>query len=105
MRLASLLAAILYTAHSLASHAIDPSQSLNSSTITLSSRDLPVGACNANTPCVNGACCGKNGECGYSPASCAAGCTSNCNAKAQCGQYAAEGSQKCPLNVCCSEFG
>ena len=27
------------------------------------------------------------------------------DAKAQCGPYAAEGNQKCPLNVCCSEFG
>jgi len=27
------------------------------------------------------------------------------DAKAQCGPYAAEGQQKCPLNVCCSEFG
>lgn len=27
------------------------------------------------------------------------------DAKAQCGPYAAEGMQKCPLNVCCSEFG
>ena len=27
------------------------------------------------------------------------------DAKAQCGPYAAAGQQKCPLNVCCSEFG
>ena len=27
------------------------------------------------------------------------------NAKAQCGPYAPQDSQKCPLNVCCSEFG
>jgi chitinase len=27
------------------------------------------------------------------------------DAKAECGPYAVEGSQKCPLDVCCSEFG
>lgn len=27
------------------------------------------------------------------------------DAKAECGPYAAEGDQGCPLNVCCSEFG
>ncbi|KAI1827703.1 glycosyl hydrolases family 18-domain-containing protein [Xylaria intraflava] len=71
----------------------------------LSRRDLPIGTCNAQTPCPNGACCGSNGLCGYSPAECGSGCTSNCNAKAACGQYGAPGSQNCPLNVCCSQFG
>lgn len=27
------------------------------------------------------------------------------NAKAECGPYAAAGNEKCPLNVCCSEYG
>ncbi|KAJ5501720.1 Glycoside hydrolase superfamily [Penicillium expansum] len=71
----------------------------------LQTRDLPTGTCNANTPCVNGACCGSDNLCGYSPKSCATGCQSNCNAKAECGPYAVAGSQGCPLNVCCSEFG
>lgn len=71
----------------------------------LQGRDLPTGTCNANTPCVNGACCGKDNLCGYSPKSCGSGCRSNCNAKAECGPYAAAGKEKCPLNVCCSEFG
>ncbi|KAI0467970.1 glycosyl hydrolases family 18-domain-containing protein [Xylaria cf. heliscus] len=68
-------------------------------------RDLPIGTCNADTPCPNGACCGSNGLCGYSPDECGSGCTSNCDAKAACGQYGTPGSQKCPLNVCCSQFG
>ncbi|KAK6000837.1 hypothetical protein QM012_003562 [Aureobasidium pullulans] len=68
-------------------------------------RDLPIGTCNSDTPCPNGACCGSNGLCGYSPTECGSGCTSNCNAKAQCGQYGTPGQQNCPLNVCCSQFG
>ncbi|ORY61420.1 uncharacterized protein BCR38DRAFT_525824 [Pseudomassariella vexata] len=72
----------------------------------LSGRDLPTGTCNADTPCVNAACCGTNGLCGYSPTECGAGnCTSNCDAKAECGQHGKEGSQECPLGVCCSQFG
>lgn len=67
---------------------------------------LPTGTCNAQTPCVNAACCGTNGLCGYSPSECGSGnCTSNCDAKAQCGQYAPPASSKCPLDVCCSQFG
>ncbi|KAH6871039.1 hypothetical protein B0T10DRAFT_417778 [Thelonectria olida] len=62
-------------------------------------------ACNKKKPCSNGACCGKSGVCGYGPDYCGKGCTSNCDAKAQCGKYAAKGETKCPLNVCCSEFG
>ncbi|KAI0888397.1 glycosyl hydrolases family 18-domain-containing protein [Annulohypoxylon maeteangense] len=73
--------------------------------LSLVSRALPIGTCNPNTPCPNGACCGSNGLCGYSPAECGTGCTSNCDAKAACGQYGKPGQQKCPLNVCCSEFG
>jgi hypothetical protein len=68
-------------------------------------RDLPIGTCNPDTPCPNGACCGSNGLCGYSPTECGSGCNSNCGAKAECGQYGTPGSQNCPLSVCCSEFG
>lgn len=91
-------------------------------------RALPIGTCNAQTPCENAACCGgkNNNLCGYSPGECGAGkffillnsnqttaekltskgnCTSNCDAKAECGQYGKSGQQKCPLNVCCSKFG
>lgn len=71
----------------------------------LNHRALPVGTCNKATPCVNGACCGSNGLCGYSPTACGNGCTSDCNAKAECGQYGTPGKQHCPLNVCCSKFG
>ena len=71
----------------------------------LNLRALPVGTCNSDTPCVNGACCGSNNLCGYSPTECGTGCSSNCNAKAECGQYGIPGQQRCPLNVCCSKFG
>ena len=30
-------------------------------------------------------------------------CTSNCNALADCGPFAAAGNLTCPLNVCCSK--
>ncbi|KAH9206557.1 hypothetical protein DL95DRAFT_375269 [Leptodontidium sp. 2 PMI_412] len=68
-------------------------------------RALPIGTCDPTTPCPNGACCGSNGLCGYSPTECGTGCLFNCDAKAACGQYGKPGSQTCPLNVCCSEFG
>ncbi|EFX05487.1 class 5 chitinase 1 [Grosmannia clavigera kw1407] len=89
----------------------------------LKARSLPTGTCNAETPYENDACCGSDNLCGYSPKSCSTGCQHNCeclytvscyihlltmspgDAKAECGPYAAEGEQKCPLNVCCSEFG
>ena len=74
-------------------------------TVPLAARDLPIGTCNAQTPCANGACCGKTNLCGYSKDFCGDGCQSNCDAKSQCGPYAPPGSQKCPLSVCCSEFG
>jgi hypothetical protein len=64
------------------------------------------GSCAPGRPCSNGACCSKNGYCGYSPDFCgSANCISNCDAKAQCGRYAPSGKQKCPLNVCCSQYG
>ncbi|KAI0437933.1 family 18 glycosyl hydrolase [Xylaria telfairii] len=72
------------------------------------SRALPIGTCNSGTPCENAACCGgkNNNLCGYSPGECGPGnCTSNCDAKAECGQYGKPGQQNCPLNVCCSKFG
>jgi hypothetical protein len=78
--------------------------SVNSSLIV--TRALPTGTCNADTPCPIAACCGKNGLCGFSPSECGQGnCTSKCDSKADCGQYAVPGKQKCPLNVCCSQFG
>lgn len=61
--------------------------------------------CGPDRPCYNGACCGEGGWCGYSPKYCGTGCQSNCDAKAECGEYAATVGASCPLNVCCSEFG
>ncbi|UKZ78670.1 hypothetical protein TrVFT333_006416 [Trichoderma virens FT-333] len=61
--------------------------------------------CAKGRPCINGACCGASGVCGYGPAYCGIGCTSNCDAKAECGQFSEDGKKTCPLNVCCSQFG
>lgn len=92
--------------HHRAALALADDQTPNEPTPFLGRRALPTGTCNANTPCVNAACCGTNGLCGYSPTECGAGnCTSNCDAKAECGQYGKKGSQNCPLGVCCSQFG
>ncbi|KAL7938018.1 glycoside hydrolase family 18 protein [Trichoderma chlorosporum] len=62
-------------------------------------------SCTKNRPCLNGACCGASGWCGYGQVYCGDGCTSNCDAKAECGKDSASGTATCPLNVCCSEFG
>ncbi|KAL2812544.1 glycoside hydrolase superfamily [Aspergillus cavernicola] len=51
--------------------------------------ELPVGTCAPGTPCVNGACCSNKEICGFSPDECGTDtCISNCDAKAECGQYA-----------------
>ncbi|KAK7910554.1 hypothetical protein PG985_013035 [Apiospora marii] len=70
-------------------------------------------SCSETKPCSNGACCPKEtGWCNYGPKACGTNnispndvCWSNCDAKAECGRYAATPGQKCPLNVCCSAFG
>ncbi|KAH8738309.1 hypothetical protein BGZ61DRAFT_583252 [Ilyonectria robusta] len=62
-------------------------------------------SCSKDSPCYNGACCGKDGWCGYGPTYCGTGCQSQCDAHAECGQYSKKPGQTCPLNVCCSEFG
>ncbi|KAI1840789.1 hypothetical protein JX266_012996 [Neoarthrinium moseri] len=61
--------------------------------------------CGAGNPCGNGACCGVSGYCGYGPTYCGDGCTSNCDAVAECGEFSESGEETCPLNTCCSEFG
>ncbi|KAI0157094.1 hypothetical protein GGR52DRAFT_586914 [Hypoxylon sp. FL1284] len=61
--------------------------------------------CTTAKPCSNGACCGGSGYCGYGPTYCGTGCVSQCNAVAECGQYAKIPGTTCPLNTCCSEFG
>ncbi|KAF3055152.1 Killer toxin subunits alpha/beta [Daldinia childiae] len=45
------------------------------------------------------------GYCGYGPKYCGNGCSSNCDAHAECGQYSEPPNQECPLNACCSQFG
>ncbi|KAI8244852.1 glycosyl hydrolase family 18 [Colletotrichum sp. SAR 10_96] len=84
-------------------HYLSPRQS--ALTATLSESGQGDYTCGPNKPCGNGACCGADGWCGYSPTYCGEGCQSNCDAKAECGEYAATPGQTCPLNVCWSEFG
>jgi hypothetical protein len=62
-------------------------------------------SCGIGRPCRNGACCGPDGWCGYGPDFCEEGCTSNCDAHAECGVFADPPGKTCPLNVCCSEHG
>lgn len=68
--------------------------------------------CGKDKPCGNGACCGKSGFCGFGDTYCGTtgespndDCWSNCDAHAECGKDAKDPGTKCPLNVCCSEFG
>ncbi len=73
------------------------------SNVTLVPRDEYQ--CSKDKPCSNGACCGKSGYCGYGPTYCGSGCLADCNAVAECGQYAKTAGTECPLNTCCSQFG
>lgn len=61
--------------------------------------------CAADSPCVDGACCSSYGYCGFGPDYCGSGCISNCDATAECGQYAEPTNLSCPLAVCCSRTG
>ncbi|KAL3428704.1 bacteriodes thetaiotaomicron symbiotic chitinase [Aspergillus tetrazonus] len=62
------------------------------------------GTCSETEECVSG-CCSKEGYCGFGPDFCGDACISNCDAVAECGEYAETPGTECPLNVCCSEFG
>ena len=69
-------------------------------------------SCSETKPCSNGACCAKTGYCNYGPEACGTDgkspndkCWSNCDAHAPCGNNSISGDVKCPLNVCCSQFG
>lgn len=61
--------------------------------------------CGPGRPCSNGACCGASGNCGYGDKYCGDGCTSNCDAMAECGKHARPSGKRCPLNTCCSQYG
>ncbi|KAK0670020.1 putative glycosyl hydrolases family 18 protein [Cercophora samala] len=69
--------------------------------------------CGPGRPCRNRACCPREtGQCNYGPKACGTTgtspndvCLSNCDAKAECGRYADPPGKKCPLNVCCSQWG
>jgi hypothetical protein len=49
------------------------------------------------------------GQCGYRPEHCSQSgpkqCVADCDAKAPCGEFSADGKTSCPLNVCCSHMG
>ncbi|EGE82986.2 bacteriodes thetaiotaomicron symbiotic chitinase [Blastomyces dermatitidis ER-3] len=45
------------------------------------------------------------GYCGYGPDYCGEGCVSNCDAGAECGEFAKPVNKTCPLNTCCSQYG
>lgn len=90
------------------------------------------GTCAPGRPCVNGACCSTSGFCGYgkllwlSAGSdlavhdvyiikrveltsigsefCGDSCISNCDAIAECGQFAVPSGKTCPLNVWYAAF-
>lgn len=69
-------------------------------------------SCSETKSCSNGACCAKTGYCNYGPEACGTDgkspndkCWSNCDAHAPCGKNSISGDVKCPLNVCCSQFG
>jgi hypothetical protein len=62
-------------------------------------------SCGSGRPCCDGACCGESSFCGYGNTYCGPGCTSHCDAHAECGKDALIPGTKCPLNTCCSEFG
>ncbi|KAM0542646.1 hypothetical protein ACHAPJ_012678 [Fusarium lateritium] len=62
--------------------------------------------CDFVTPCPDGSCCNKKGQCGYGEEVCGSKvCVSNCDATAACGKDSLGGKVKCPLNVCCSAYG
>lgn len=80
-------------------------------------KSCPIGCCGPLWVDLSGDCAavltnirdntGK-GVCGLGPIFCGEGCTSSCNYKSECDPgWGAQWSNatKCPLNVCCSEFG
>lgn len=68
--------------------------------VTTTAADSNDYTCGANKACrLHLACCnGVSGQCGYGPEYCGSDvCISDCDAKAECGQYAAVGKEECPL--------
>ncbi|KAL2757510.1 glycoside hydrolase family 18 protein [Sodiomyces alcalophilus JCM 7366] len=63
--------------------------------------------CSKDNPCVKPrACCnGVSGFCGFEPSHCGSECVADCDAKADCGQYADPPGTECPLRTCCSKHG
>ncbi|KAF2416681.1 hypothetical protein EJ08DRAFT_666620 [Tothia fuscella] len=82
-------------------------------TASASGADEDDYTCGPDRPCRNGACCEKaSNVCKFGPQACGTNgqspndnCWSNCDAFAECGKYAKTPGLKCPLNVCCSQYG
>ncbi|KAH6957466.1 oviduct-specific glycoprotein, partial [Fusarium avenaceum] len=55
-----------------------------------------------NAPCIDGSCCGKNSICGYGPDYCGAGCQSQCDATAMCGEFSEDADMPCGMKLCSS---
>lgn len=53
-------------------------------------------------PCVDDSFCGPQVICGYGPGFYDAGCTSNCDATAMCGEYSEDANMPCGMKLCCS---
>jgi hypothetical protein len=53
--------------------------------------------------------CSSSGQCGYRNEHCSPSspksCVANCDARAPCGEFSADGRTVCPLNACCSRLG
>jgi hypothetical protein len=60
----------------------------------------PGGTCSDSIPCYQGYC-SKDNAYGFTPEHYSNGYKHNCNATAECGQYAAPANFDCPINVCC----
>ncbi|OQE20207.1 hypothetical protein PENFLA_c017G00789 [Penicillium flavigenum] len=80
-------------------------KSLTADAVAVSSSANDPYTCSKSKPCINGACCGSSGHCGFGLTYYGDGCMHNCDATADCRKYAKVAGQGCPLNVCCSEFG
>ncbi|KAK1763039.1 hypothetical protein QBC33DRAFT_550789 [Phialemonium atrogriseum] len=81
-----------------------PSLALVISLLASSALGLPSVQCDATTSCAVG-CCSEFGYCGFGPEFCGDQCQNNCDATADCGQYAPSGHSECPDGACCSQFG
>ena len=95
------IADVPFAAHSLSSVMLRIFSFLSSlAFLAFATAQGDLSTCSATKPCFQG-CCSHDGNCGFTPQHCGTGCVSNCDAKAECGQYASSNATDCPINVCC----